>query len=147
MKVVLLQDVPGLGQKNEVKNAAGGYARNFLFPRGLAKPATETTLKELSALKDRQEREKSQEYENFKALAEKLNSLVLTFKVKVGEKGRAFGSVTAVKIRDALKKEGIRVAKEWVVLEEPIKTAGEKTVEVKFPMGVRGKIKVVFEAE
>jgi len=148
MKVILLQDIPKLGNKFEVKNVNDGYARNFLFPRGLAKPAIEIVLKSLAEQKAREEREESEEYQKYKLIAEKLKSLVLRFKMKVEEKNkRAFGSVTAVKIRDALKKQEIEVEKDWVLLEEPIKTMGEKEVKIKFPTGVKGEVKVVVEVE
>jgi len=65
----------------------------------------------------------------------------------MGEKGKAFGSITAAKIRDALKKQGIAVEKEWVALDEPIKTMGEHTVEIKFPHGIVGRTKIIVEAE
>ncbi len=102
MKVILSQDVSSVGRKNEVKDVSDGFARNFLFPKSLAKPATESSLKALTGQRAREEREKSEEYQSAKTIVEKLKSLTLTFKVKLGEKGRAFGSVTAVKIRDRL---------------------------------------------
>lgn len=147
MKVVLRQDMPNVGKKNEVKDVSDGYARNFLFPRNLAKPVTEEALKVLAAEKAREEREKSEEYQKYKVLADKLPSLTLAFKVKIGEKGRAFGSVTAVKIRDALKKQGITVEKEWIELEEPLKTSGEKNVKIKFPQELTGEVKVQIKSE
>jgi len=165
MKVILLQDFPPLGKKNDVKDISDGYARNFLFPRNLAKPATEAALKELAILKARKKREEAEEYQKYKALAEKLKSLTLKFKVRLAtaksslgdrhasqeslgrEEGRLFGSVTAVKIRDALEKEGIKIEKEWVMLDKPIKTTGEKMVNIKLPHGLRGEVKVVIEAE
>lgn len=147
LKIILLQDVPHLGRKYDVKDVSDGYARNFLFPRKLAQPATADALKSLDAKKMRAEKEKSEEYQKYQALAEKLKSLTLTFKVKMGEKGRAFGSVTAVKIRDALKKEKIEVEKEWVDLKEGIKTTGEHTVKIKFPQGVAGEVKITVEKE
>lgn len=180
MKIILLQDILHLGRKYDVKDAADGYGRNFLIPRNLAKPATEAALRELTILKAREERGRSEEYQKYKAMAEKLRPIVLQFKLKVGERGkktgglfagslpteaskasvmqkrsqgvseggnRAFGSVTAVKIRDALQKQGIPVEKDWVLLEEPIKTTGEREVEIKFPQEINGKVKVVVEAE
>lgn len=147
MKVILLQDVQNVGRKSDVKDVSDGYARNFLFPRNLAKPATEQALKNLTAQKSHEEREKSEEYQKSKTLVEKLKSLTLTFKVKIGVKGRAFGSVTAVKVRDALKKKGIEVEKDWVQLEESIKTTGEKTVKIKLPHELVGEVKVAVEAE
>ena len=71
----------------------------------------------------------------------------IAIKTKIGEKGKAFGSITAAKIRDALKQQGIAVEKEWVVLDEPIKTMGEHSVEIKFPHGIVGKAKLTVQAE
>lgn len=147
MKVILLQDVQNVGRKNDVKDVSDGYARNFLFPQNLAKPATETAIKILAAKKERAEKEKSEEHQKYKALAEKLKSLTLLFRVKMGGKGRAFGSVTAVKIRDALKKQGVEVQKDWVLLAESIKTTGEKVVKIKFPNDIISEVKIVVEAE
>lgn len=147
MKIILLKDVQHIGRKNDIKDVSGGYARNFLFPQNLAKPATETAIKVMTAEKERREKEKSAEYQKYKALAEKLKSLTLVFKVKIGGKGRTFGSVTAVKIRDALKKQGVEVQKDCVLLEESIKTAGEKVVKIKFPNDIVSEVKIVVEAE
>lgn len=147
MKVILLQDVQNVGRKNDVKDVSNGYARNFLFPQNLAKPATEMAIKILAAKKERAEKEKSEEHQKYKALAEKLKSLALLFRVKMGGKGRAFGSVTAVKIRDALKKQGVEVQKDWVLLAESIKTTGEKVVKIKFPNDIISEVKIVVEAE
>jgi len=143
MKVILLQDVPNLGRKNDIKDVSDGYARNFLFPRNLAKSATSEALKAVALQKEREEREKSEEYQKYKALVEKLKSLTLSFKVKLGIKGRAFGSVTAVKIREELKKQGIEVEKEWILLEEPIKTTGEYFIKIKLPQGLTGEVKII----
>lgn len=147
MKVILLQDIEGVGRKNEVKNVADGYARNFLFPRKLAKVATKEALATLAAVKMREEKERAKEYQKYKAFAEKLGSLVLNFKVKMGEKGRAFGSITAAKIQDALKEKGVQVEKDWILLEEPIKTAGEKKVKIAFPQEIQGEVRIIVEAE
>ncbi len=147
MKVILLQDIQNLGIKNDVKNVADGYARNFLFPRNFAKPATGQALKTLEVQKTRQEREKSEEYQKYKSLVDKLKSLTLVFRVKLGENSRAFGSVTAVKIRDALKKQGIEVEKDWVLLEQSIKNTGERMVKINFPHNFTGEVKIVVESE
>lgn len=147
MKVILLQDIPTLGKKNDTKEVSNGYARNFLLPRNLAIPATADALQAVVVSKEREVREKSEEYQKHKALAERLAVITLKFVVKVGEKGRAFGSVTATKIRDALKKEGIAVEKEWVLLEDPIKVIGEHLVKIKFPPDFSGTVKVTVAAE
>lgn len=147
MKVILVKDVPNVGRKNDVKDVSDGFARNFLFLKNLAKPATENALKAVAGQKVLEERESSEEYQRNKSLVEKLKSLTLKFKVKMGEKGRAFGSVTAVKIRDALKKQGIEVEKEWILLEDSIKTAGESVVKIKLPHDLTGEVKIMVEKE
>ena len=147
MKVILLVDVPALGRKNDVKEVSGGYARNFLLPRHLAEPATDAAVAGLAAKKAREEREKSEEYKRHQALVEKLRSVVLQFRVKIGEKGKAFGSVGTAKIKEALAGQGIAVDKEWIMLDEPIKTTGEKTVAIKFPHGIAGEVKITIEPE
>lgn len=147
MRVILQQDTPNVGKKYDVKEVRDGFARNFLIPQKLALPATDGALKALAAQKVRAEREKSEEYQRYQTMAEKLKALVLSFKMKLGESGTAFGSVTAIKIRDALKKEGIEVEKDWISLEEPIKTTGEHTIKVKLPQDMKGEVKVIVETE
>jgi len=147
MRVILLQDILYVGKKNEVKHVSDGYARNFLLPRKLAEIATDSGLKALEARRERVEREKSEEYVRLQALAQKLKLTPLSFKVKMGEKGKAFGSITPVKIRDALKKQGILVEKEWVILEQGIKTSGEHRIALKLPHNLKAEVKVVIEAE
>ena len=147
MKIIFLKDIPQVGRKNEVKDVSDGYARNFLFPRNLAKPATADALKNLTVQKTHEEEEKSVEQKKQEAFMEKLKSITLTFKVKIGEKGRAFGSVTPLKISKELEKHGIKIEKESVELEESIKTTGEHAVKIKFPQGFSGEVKILVEGE
>ncbi len=147
MKVILLQDIPKVGRKNEIKEVSDGYARNFLLAKNLARPATLENVKVLENQKVKEEKEKSEENQKCKALAERLKSTVLNFKVRVGEKGRAFGSVTAAKIRDELKKHGIEITKDQILLEESIKTVGENVVRVKLADHLMIELKLVVEAE
>lgn len=146
MKVILLQEVKNLGKKGDIKIVSDGYARNFLFPQKLAKPATGTAIAALETLKKTETKNESEEHKKYSALREKLKSIKLSFKMKMG-KGRSFGSVTTQKITDELKKNGIVVEKEWVLLDEPIKTAGEKSVKIKPPQELIGEIKVSIEPE
>lgn len=147
MKVILLQNVSNVGQKDDVKNVADGYARNFLIPRGIAKPATEEALKVLAQQKEKTERERVASERKYQELLEKLKSVVLQFKMKVAEGGTTFGSVSAADIQNALKKQGIAVKKDWIELEEPIKTTGEHSVKIKFSQELTGKVKVIASAE
>lgn len=180
MRIILLQDIVSLGKKDDIKNVSDGYARNFLFPQKLAKQATESAVKILAAEKKEEAGKKSEEYKKYTALKEKIKSLKLSFKMKIGGKGkktdglfagsllteaskasvirkrsqgfaeegkRAFGSVTKQKIFDELKKHGIVIEKDWILLDEPIKTAGEKIVEIKLPNDLVAEIKILIEPE
>lgn len=147
MKVIFLKDVPQVARRNDIKEVNGGYARNFLFPKKLAELATSQAIAFFSKQQVVAVEVKNKEETTYKAVAEKLKNTPLVFKMKVGEKGTAFGSVSAAKIADAFKKAHIKVEKEWIELEEHIKTMGEHMVYIKFPHGVIGEVKVVVEAE
>lgn len=147
MKVILLKDIPALGRTRDVKDVSDGYARNFLLPRKLAIPATDAALASAAARKTGEERAKSAEQDAYRAYAEKLKTMALSFKTKMGEKGKAFGSIGIAAIRDALKKKGVEVDKDWIALDAPIKTAGEKKVAIKFPQGIEGEVKIIIEPE
>lgn len=95
MKVILLQDVKGLGKKGELVNASDGYARNYLFPKKLATEATEGNIKTLNEQKTSQKLKQQQELAEAKELAKKLESLPLELTAKAGEGGRLFGSITS----------------------------------------------------
>lgn len=147
MKIILLQDVSKVGRKNEVKEVSDGYARNFLFAKNLAKPASAENIKSLESQKIKEENKKSEEYQRYNNLVGKLENISLHFKVKMGEKGRAFGSVTPLKITEALEKQGVGVEKDWILLEDSIKTTGEQKVKIKLPQGLMGEVKILVEAE
>ncbi|SKA97523.1 LSU ribosomal protein L9P [Caloramator quimbayensis] len=146
MKVILKQDVKGLGKKGDVVNTSDGYARNFLFPKGLALEATEGKIKEQQAQKANEAKKKSQELQEAKEIAKKLSEVVLTLKVKTGENGKLFGSITSKDISEALKNQyGYDIDKKKIVLDEAIKVAGIYKVEVKVYPEVSATIKVSIE--
>lgn len=146
MKVILKQDVKGLGKKGDVVNTSDGYARNFLFPKGLAVEATEGKIKEQQAQKANEAKKKSQELQEAKEIAKKLSEVVLTLKVKTGENGKLFGSITSKDISEALKNQyGYDIDKKKIVLDEAIKVAGIYKVEVKVYPEVSATIKVSIE--
>ncbi|TSD03538.1 MAG: large subunit ribosomal protein L9 [Parcubacteria group bacterium Greene0714_36] len=147
MKVILLKDIPHLGQNNDIKDVSDGYARNFLIPRALAEPATDARLAALKTKQDTLALKKSLARHEYEILAEKMKTLTLRFAMKMGERGKAFGSVTVAKITDAMRKEGIAVEKEWVVLDGAIKTTGEHAVGVRFPHDIGAQIKIIVEPE
>ncbi|MBE6007966.1 MAG: 50S ribosomal protein L9 [Lachnospiraceae bacterium] len=132
MKVILLEDVKSVGKKGQVVNASEGYAKNFLFPKKLAVEANNVNMNELNLKNKAEERKKAQELEDAKALAEKLEKIVVKIPVKTGEGGKLFGSVTNKEIAQAIEKnEGLKVDKKKIVLNDQIKMTGKKTVQVK----------------
>lgn len=147
MKVILLQEVQTIGKAGEVKSVRDGYARNFLIPQKLAEPATPKALKNLGRKQAEIAAGLERERKHYQELAEKLKTLELRFTLKTGEKGRAFGSITAQDIAEELGKQDIRVEKNWLELEQGIKTAGEHNVAVKLPHGISGGLKIAVEAE
>lgn len=147
MKVILLQEIQTLGKAGDVKNVADGYARNFLIPQKLAEPATEKNLKTMARRLAEKDRREEKEHTHYQTLAEKLHGMKLRFTLKVGEKGQAFGSITARDIVEELTQHSIRVEKGWVDLEQGIKTAGEHTVSIKLPHQISSEVRVIIESK
>jgi len=144
MKIILLQAVRGLGKKYDIKDVKDGYARNFLIPRNLAEAATGAALKKVAELKSKMEAEREKLSAELKAEAEKIKNKKIVFKMKTGEKGEMFGSVTARDIKDELEKSGVRHGK--AILIRPIKTLGETKVEIDFGEGVKTTVEISLEA-
>ncbi|KAB3530310.1 50S ribosomal protein L9 [Alkaliphilus pronyensis] len=143
MKVILLQDVKGLGKKGQVANASDGYARNYLFPKNLAKEANEGNMKTLNQQKKSQQIKKEKELAAAKKVADNIEKITIEIKAKVGEGGRLFGSVTAKEIVELLEKiHKIKIDKRKVALSEPIRELGVKEVELKVYPNVIAKLKV-----
>jgi large subunit ribosomal protein L9 len=143
MKVILLDNIKGVGKKDEVINASDGYARNFLFPKKLA---VEANAENMSKLKNKQasvQHKKDVEKEKAEEIANKLKDITLTIKVKAGENGRIFGGVTAKEIAENLKQQyKIEIDKKKIVLNEAIKNLGVFNVSIKLFEGVVGNLKV-----
>ncbi|HLA23884.1 MAG TPA: 50S ribosomal protein L9 [bacterium] len=142
MKVILLKDVPALGEAGAVKDVKEGYARNYLIPRGLAAEATERNLRVLEgrqkAVADRAQRERTES----ERLLSGLETAVIEIAARGGEGGRLFGSVTAQDIADALVRAGFEVGKKQIDLEEPLKTAGFYKVPVRVGPGMVARVDV-----
>lgn len=148
MKVVLLQDVKALGKKDDVVDVSDGYARNFLFPKGLAVEATKGKLNEISQKKSALENKKRQEMEEAKALAERLSKIEVAIKTKAGAGGKLFGSITAKDIADIIKKEHkIEIDKKKIVLDDAIKSLGTQEVEIKVYPEISAEVKVTVVQE
>ncbi|OQA23402.1 MAG: 50S ribosomal protein L9 [Chloroflexi bacterium ADurb.Bin360] len=148
MQVVLKHDVKGLGKANEVKSVSEGYARNFLIPRGLAIPATKESLEMVAREQQHVTTIAAQQRARAEAMAARLKDKPLLFKVKAGETGRMYGSITAKDIAEAIGKAlGAEFDKRMVELEHPIRQTGVHLVELKLPANVTGQVQVVVEAE
>ncbi len=148
MKVVLKQDVPNLGKANEVHDVAPGYARNYLYPRGMAVPATKGALRALEDLKEDKAARRARLAEHGGALAEQIKAQPFTFTVKASDTGRLFGSVTAQNIADAIADvTGEDFDKREVLLDEPLRDLGVHLVALSLPGGQEGQARVVLEAE
>ena len=144
MKVILKQDINGVGKKDQVINAADGYARNFLLPKGLAIPADTGNMNNLKAKNESKEYRKGEDLKEAKAIAEKMKSLTLKLTVKAGDNGKLFGAVTSKEISEALRTQfDIVVDKKKVLLSESIKEAGCRKVDIKLNEGVIGTITVM----
>lgn len=136
MKVILLQDISKVGKKREIKEVSAGYARNFLFPKKLAEPASHNILHTLYANIKKETEKKTEESKTYQSIAEKLSHTTLHITMKIGEKGKTFGSVHATTIAEALKQMKIIVEKDWIDIGTPIKSIGNHPVHVKFPQGI-----------
>lgn len=147
MQVILLQDVKGQGKKGQVIEVNEGYARNFLIKKGLAEAATSNKLNDIKQKKAAQEYHKAEELKAMQALAAEIKGKNFTVKIKAGQGGKVFGSVTAANISDAMQQAGYSVDKKKIVLSQPIKNVGEYDVDVKLMEGVASKIKVTVIGE
>lgn len=141
MKVILKKDVRALGKQGEVKEVADGYARNFLFPKGLAVEANTSNLKVLADQKASIIKRQKEEEAESKLLAQKLNGMEFSFQMKTGEGGRLFGSVTAKDVADAIQNAlKTEFDKRKVELDEAIKTLGKHTVKIHLYKGVYAEV-------
>lgn len=143
MKIILLEDVKGLGKKGELVNASDGYARNFLFPKKLGVEATGGNIKTLNEQNTSKELKKQQELDEAKNLAVKIEKSHVEITAKAGEGGKLFGSVTSKDVADMLEKQHkIKVDKRKIVMPDPIRELGTKQIEVKVYPNVVGKLTV-----
>lgn len=143
MKIILLEDVKGVGKKGQTINASDGYARNFILPKKLGVEATPANMNTLKLQQKAEEKRKAEELAQARAAAEKLENLIVNIAVKTGEGGKLFGSVTNKEIAAALEKQhGLKIDKKKIVLADQIKMVGERHVEVKLHPQVTAELKV-----
>ncbi|MBO4370863.1 MAG: 50S ribosomal protein L9 [Paludibacteraceae bacterium] len=147
MKIILKEDVLGLGYKDDVVTVKDGYGRNFLIPTGKAVLATDSALKMLAENLKQRAHKLAQIKADAEALAEKLNGTTVTIATKASEKGKVFGSVTSLQIAEALEKQGLAVDKRTIALKEPLKELGAAKVAIKLHKEVSAEITVEVIAE
>ena len=147
MKVLLLADVKAQGKKGEIINVSDGYAKNFLFPKNLAKEATPQVISEVKAKNDSAAYKKETEKKQALELASKISGKAITFKTTGGADGRLYGAVTTKDIADEIEKQlGITVDKKKIVLNDNIKRTGEYAVKIKLYPEVSAELKIIVEA-
>ena len=146
MKVILKQDVKSLGKQESMVEVSDGYARNFLFPKGLAVEANATNLNVMNSKKEAEKSKKDRELAAAKVLAEKVSAATVVIKTKAGENGKLFGSITSKDIAEKLKEQHhLDVDKKKINLEDAIKSIGTTGVDVKLYPGVSAKLTVRVE--
>jgi len=147
MKVILLENVENLGEKYDVKEVKDGYARNFLIPKGLVKPATQSNLKWLETQVEQRAEKAQEELEEIQEVVSAIDGREIEIPVKVGEGDQLYESINEQKIVDVLKKENISIKKNQVKIKEPIKQLGEFPVKISFKHNLEGEIKVIVVPE
>ncbi|MFZ5559831.1 MAG: 50S ribosomal protein L9 [Patescibacteria group bacterium] len=143
MKVILLQDVENLGKKDDVKNVANGYARNFLFPKKLAKLATKEAIEELERQKELEAKKAEEELKKVEELVSQIDGLEFEIIEKVDENGKLYGSVNEVRVAKILKEKGFDIKKKQIKIPQPIKELGEFPVTILFDHGLEAEIKLI----
>ena len=144
MKVILLEDVKSLGKKGQIVNVSDGYARNFVLPKKLGLEATSKNLNDLKLQKANEEKVAQQILDEAKELAKKVEAGKVEVKIKVGEGGRTFGSVSTKEIAVAVKEQmGYDIDKKKIQLKDAIKTLGTHVVPVKLHQKVTAELKVI----
>jgi large subunit ribosomal protein L9 len=148
MKVILIQEVKGLGKKHEVKNVNPGHARNYLFPNNLACPATREALDWLEAQSKKKEKKQEDGLKKAQQDVSRIDGREINFSLKIGEKGQLFESISEQKIKEALEKEtGVVVSKKQIKIKEAIKEIGEFSVKIAFDHNLEANIKIIIQEE
>ncbi len=132
-QVLLTENIPGLGAEADVVKVKAGYARNFLIPQGKGYEVTPVTLRKINALKAKRAEREARELNEAEELARKINKLKTTMVLETGERGKAFGSITAKDLADKLTAElgGIEIDRHKFVLDRPIKDTGPHEITIK----------------
>lgn len=140
MRVILKQDISTLGRAGDIKEVRDGYARNYLFPRGLVMSANVRSVKEKAFLEQVQARKVAKRKKSAQEQAQQINGKEVTLSVKVGEDNKLFGSVTNIQVAKELEAMGFHVERRAIVLDENIKALGNYKVQIKLHDGVNAQI-------
>ena len=147
MKVILTETVASIGEIGDVLNVARGFARNFLLPKGLAMEASGKNVRELEHKKRLIAQKREQQRQEMLAIADKLNSVIISLRRKVAEDHKLYGSVSVADVSKALDERGFAIDRKDVLLEQPIKQLGEFNVSIRVGAQVKANIRVVIEKE
>jgi len=147
MKVILLQDIEKIGKKYEIKEVKNGYARNFLIPKGLAKPLTKEILRWLETQKEIEKEKAEEELKGIQEMASKIDGLEVVIPVKIGNEGQLFEKINSQKISEKIKELGFKVKKNQIDLEKPFEELGEFSIKIKFDHNLESEIKIIVTEE
>src|SRR5512135_1206738 len=146
-EVILTSNIVGLGAESDQVKVAAGYARNYLFPQGLAIPVTGANKRRLESLKQRRAEREAHELNTMTELSKSISKLLCVITVKTGEDGKMFGTVTSGMIADQLKTQfEITLEKRKIHLEQPIRTLGDHDVDLRLHADVNATLKVRVES-
>ena len=147
MKVLLLQDIENLGKKYDIKEVKAGYARNFLIPKSLVKPATKKMIEWAETQKGIESQKEEEELKDVQDIASKIDGLELIISVKTGKENQLFESINAQKIAEKLKESGLEINKKQIDLASPIKEIGEYPIKIKLDHNLESEIRVIVTEE
>ena len=148
MKVILKKEHELLGDEGQIVEVKNGYARNYLIPNGFAVQATESNLKIFDETRKQRKRKIEKQIQESRSVADKITSVSLRIRVKSGEEGRIFGSVTSQMIHDAMVAEGLDIIdRKKIIIKEAIKTLGEHFIDIKLQHSVIAPLKVIVVSE
>ncbi len=147
MKVILKDDIENLGDIGEVVDVANGYARNYLFPRGLAVEANPKSIKQFEHVKRTMAAKIEKVKKEKQSVADKISEIKLSFKAKAGDDGKLFGSITNMDIQKELSAQGVDIDRKKIIINEPIKRTGEYDIQIKLHSDIIANVKTEIVAE
>jgi len=142
MKVIFIKDVKGQGKKDEIKEVKDGYAINYLFKNKLAVQYTPTSNERLLTEQEQRKEKELEEIEIANKLKSKLEDVILTFKVKTGEKDKVFGSISTKQIKEELDKRNLNIDKNKIIIDTPISSLGYHFIKIEIHKNIFAEVKI-----